>query len=394
MKYLVDLNARSLSENEDPGRVMRYVDISTVGRGTLVTEPVETTFVDAPSRARRLVQRGDTIVSTVRTYLRAIWPVNLDTDDLVVSTGFAVLGPRSGLEPRFLGWWCQSDVFVEEVVARSVGVSYPAINPSDLADIAMPLPPLGTQRAIADYLDAETARIDALIAKKRRLIELLDERNRAHIDHLIASSVNESRHVTLGQVMERLIDYRGATPVKSSAGVPLLTASNILDGRIDMDASRQFIDTSLYGEWMRRGLPQPGDLVLTTEAPLGEIALLDDVRVALAQRLILLRPRRDLVLPEYLFTYMRSGQGRRELLSRASGSTVMGIRTDRLRAMSVLVPSIRTQREIVAARRATDGRVGSGARLIRGQIDLLVEHRQALITAAVTGELEIQGVAA
>ena len=93
------------------------------------------TFAEAPARARRLVQSGDTIVSTVRTYLRAVWPVQGETGDLIVSTGFAVLSPGPRLDCRYLGWVAQSDPVIEEIVARSVGVSYPAINGSEIGDI-------------------------------------------------------------------------------------------------------------------------------------------------------------------------------------------------------------------------------------------------------------------
>lgn len=75
LKYIAGINERALSEDTEPDRQLRYIDISAVGRGGLVAEPEEMRFEDAPSRARRLVRHGDTILSTVRTYLRAVWPV-------------------------------------------------------------------------------------------------------------------------------------------------------------------------------------------------------------------------------------------------------------------------------------------------------------------------------
>ena len=180
LKHLARINERALPATTDPDREIRYVDIGSVGRGELVRRPERMRFADAPSRARRLVRDGDTIVSTVRTYLRAVWPIPGDGDDLVVSTGFAVLTPTE-VDPRYFSWWVRSDTFIEEVVARSVGVSYPAINASELGDLGMYLrllriliPEPRGQTAIADYLDIETGRIDALISKKRRMIDLLD----------------------------------------------------------------------------------------------------------------------------------------------------------------------------------------------------------------------------
>jgi len=133
-------------------------------------------FGEAPSRARRVLRPGDTILSTVRTYLRAAWTVRDTTDRFVASTGFVCLRPHPGVDPRYLGWVAQADTVVEEIVARSVGVSYPAVNPSEVGRIEVPQPALSKQRTIADYLDCETARIDALIAAKRRMIGVLRER--------------------------------------------------------------------------------------------------------------------------------------------------------------------------------------------------------------------------
>ncbi|MBA2556030.1 MAG: hypothetical protein H0V12_01590 [Chloroflexi bacterium] len=176
LKHLVRINARSLPETTDPECEFKYIDIGSVGRGVLLEEPQRLNFATAPSRARRLLRTGDTIISTVRTYLRAVWPIHDPSFDLVASTGFAVLTPGSRLDARYLGWLAQSDLVVEEIVARSVGVSYPAINALEIGRLRVPAIPLDDQRAIADFLDAETARIDALIAKKRRLIAALRER--------------------------------------------------------------------------------------------------------------------------------------------------------------------------------------------------------------------------
>ncbi|MHB8719293.1 MAG: restriction endonuclease subunit S domain-containing protein [Candidatus Dormibacteria bacterium] len=176
LKHVADLNPETLEETTNPDHAFRYIDIAATGRGDLVTEPESMTFGTAPSRARRVLRTGDTIMSTVRTYLRAVWTLRTGDRDLVASTGFVCLRPRKFMDPAFLGWTVQSDIVVEDVVARSVGVSYPAINPSQVGEIKISTFPVATQRAIADYLDRETARIDALIAAKRRMLELLEER--------------------------------------------------------------------------------------------------------------------------------------------------------------------------------------------------------------------------
>lgn len=192
VKYIARINQSALSESTDPDREVRYVDISSVGRGVLVAEPEVMTFSTAPSRARRLVSSGDTIVSTVRTYLRAVLPIKSPDPALVVSTGFAVLTPTADLDPGYFAWAVQSDPFVEEIVARSVGVSYPAINASEIGDIRLPVPALADQRAIADFLDRETARIDAITVTLERQVVLLRERRQALITAAVTGELDVS----------------------------------------------------------------------------------------------------------------------------------------------------------------------------------------------------------
>src|SRR5947208_2913921 len=95
---------------------------------------------------------------------------------------------------------------------------------------------------------------------------------------------------SIGDLIESLIDYRGKTPPKSDSGVPLITAK-VIKGGVILDEPREYIADGIFDAWMRRGLPRTGDILITTEAPLGEVAQVgEDARIALAQRVILLRP--------------------------------------------------------------------------------------------------------
>lgn len=192
LKHLVRINPQTLGEDTPSDREFRYIDIGATGRGRLDTEPVRMTFGEAPSRARRVLAPGDTIISTVRTYLRAVWTLTTPDRDLVGSTGFACLRPSPRIDAAFLGWLAQSDVIVEEVVARSVGVSYPAINPDAIGMIKVAVPPISRQRAIANHLDREVAHIDTLIEKLGRELTLLTERRQALITAAVTGQLDIS----------------------------------------------------------------------------------------------------------------------------------------------------------------------------------------------------------
>ena len=175
LKNHVVMNAFVLPEDTDSNYVFDYVDIGSVDMGRLSSGPETMRFGSSPSRARRIVRPGDTLVSTVRTYLKAVWTAPQFERNLIASTGFAVFTPGSGSVPDYLGYVCHSDPFTNAVSVGSVGIAYPAITEAALGFVPTCVPPLPEQRAIAHFLDRETGRIDAVVAKTREAIERLRE---------------------------------------------------------------------------------------------------------------------------------------------------------------------------------------------------------------------------
>jgi type I restriction enzyme S subunit len=144
--------------------------------------------------------------------------------------------------------------------------------------------------------------------------------------------------------MEAIIDYRGKTPNKVSSGVPLITAKIVKNGAIEPPT--EFVAEAEYEAWMTRGLPMPGDVILTTEAPLGEVAQLKHGHVALAQRIILLRGRKGELDNSYLAFLLQSDEVRKQLISRSSGTTVSGIKQSELRKVLLRLPPYEEQKRI------------------------------------------------
>jgi type I restriction enzyme, S subunit len=166
--------------------------------------------------------------------------------------------------------------------------------------------------------------------------------------------------ITIEEVMEKIIDYRGKTPKKSDMGVPLITAKIVKGGRIlPVD---EFIPESDYDSWMRRGLPKPNDVVMTMEAPLGEVAQLDNRKVALAQRLITLRGKPNLLDNTFLKYFMMSHYFQNLLKARASGTTVLGIKQSELRKISLLLPPLPEQRAIAHMLGSLDDKIEANRR--------------------------------
>lgn len=154
--------------------------------------------------------------------------------------------------------------------------------------------------------------------------------------------MSEWQTLPLEDCMTAIIDYRGKSPNKTTFGVPLITAKVVKGGRIE--TPDEFIAEADYEEWMSRGIPQAGDVVMTTEAPLGEVAQLDGRKVALAQRIITLRGKPGLLEQTFLKFLLQSKSVQEELRSRATGTTVVGIKQSELRKVNLTLPPYESQK--------------------------------------------------
>ena len=165
----------------------------------------------------------------------------------------------------------------------------------------------------------------------------------------------------LEDCMAAIIDYRGKSPEKTTFGVPLVTAKIVKGGRIEKP--EEFIAEADFDDWMRRGMPKPGDIVMTTEAPLGEVAQLDGRKVALAQRVITLRGKPDVLDNTFLKFLLQSNPVQEELRSRGTGTTVVGIRQSELRKVSLTLPPLAEQKAIAAVLGALDDKIELNRRM-------------------------------
>ena len=175
-----------------------------------------------------------------------------------------------------------------------------------------------------------------------------------HDKHLIKIKMEDA--------LEALIDYRGKTPKKSSCGISTLSAKSVKNGFIDYSQC-YFISRDEYKKFMVRGFPQKGDILLTTEAPLGVVAKLDRNDVAVAQRLLTLRGKKGLLDNDYLLYYLQSSAGQGALKARESGTTVTGIKQAEFRKIELVLPSIDTQKRIASILSSLDDKIKNSTQI-------------------------------
>ena len=167
--------------------------------------------------------------------------------------------------------------------------------------------------------------------------------------------MSEWKDYILEDVVEKFIDYRGKTPTKTTFGIPLMTAKIVKKGRL-LEPT-EFIANEDYESWMTRGFPEINDVLLTTEAPLGEVALIKNKNVALGQRLITLQTKKDLCDSIFLKYYFQSNEGQSILQSRASGTTVEGIKSAELKKIEISLPNLLDQRAIASVLTSLDDKI-------------------------------------
>lgn len=404
LKYAATINDDALGENTPPDYELKYIDIGNVDSEGRVHDIAEYRFEAAPSRARRLVRHGDVIISTVRTYLQAIAPIIEPPENLIVSTGFAVVRPLPGvLDQGFCRYALREPKFLSEVICRSVGVSYPAINASDLASIPIPFPQFPLQKAIAAYLDHETSKIDEMIGAKEQLLAILAEKRRALITDAVTRGLNPS-----APMKESGVDWLGEVPVHW----PVRRLAYQFRERDERNApDLSLLEVSVNHGVIRREFST--DKIESTASDFNtyKVARLGDIvfnKMRMWQGAVGAAPMDGLVSPDYvvaepigqLSSAFAAILFRIPAFSAECGRRSYGLVWDRLRLywdgfrdISVAIPPNDEQDAIVQSVTDRCSCMDAFRAEMQQSIDLLRERRAALISAAVTGQIDVEDAA-
>jgi type I restriction enzyme S subunit len=192
----------------------------------------------------------------------------------------------------------------------------------------------------------------------------------------------------LSEALATIIDYRGKAPNKTEVGIPLITARNVRKGYIEFDAGKEFIPEEEYQSWMCRGMPRPGDVLFTTEAPLGNVAMFpENGKYALAQRLVTMRGRQDRMLGEFLLYFLLSPGGARSVERLGTGSTAIGIKQSTLLTLEIPLPPLPEQRQIAAILSTWDTAIDQ----TRALLAAAQRRKKALMQQLLTGKKRLPG---
>ena len=272
-------------------------------------------------------------------------------------------------------------------------------------------PDLETQRQIAEFLDRETARIDLLIEKKQKFTDLLAEKRFSETSSLLSGElfVNEQQQKTsipfvrsipstwtetrMKNVCSRIIDCKNRTPDEVENGEYFVVRTTCVRNGLFVQSGGYCTDEKSYKEWTQRGKPQKYDVIFTREAPVGEACIAPaNLNFCLGQRTMIFRPDPKKVLPEYIVATVYSSIGKSYIGEKGKGSTVGHLRVPEVYNFPCLLPPIEAQRTILNELHKRTGHFDDLEQVTNVSIDRLKEYRSALITAAVTGQIDVKAV--
>lgn len=393
LKYIASCNDDTLNENTKPTYSFNYVDIGSVSKVAGIEKVQNLVFSEAPTRARRKAQDGDIALSTVRTYLEAIAPIRGEATNYIFSTGFAIIRPK-GVDKDFLRYALTDSSFLYQVMRESTGVSYPAINYSNVMNLSIALPSLIEQHDIVKYLNGETSKIDSLISEKRNFINLIEEKRQALISHVVTKGLDENV-----KMKDSGVEWIGEVPEhwelkKNKHVFSLITEKADCKGQFTIALENIQSMTGEYivteSEYAAEGVPfEEFDVLFGKLRPYLEKVYLCKRKGVSFGDILVFRPLRE-INPNFGY-FVMANQALIEIINSSTfGAKMPRARPDFIRDMWLPIPSIKEQMEISDFLNNQITKYSRLAVETKKTIELLKERRSALISAAVTGKIDVR----
>lgn len=307
--------------------------------------------------------------------------------DEIAAGGDLAIWKGHGLNAKFLAYVMNTPQLLKAKALASNGDIIVHASLKKMAEIPIPIPPLAEQKRIVAKIDAAFEKIDALKANA--------EKNLANAKELFQSALDEAMRSKKGWVEKRLgevynfIDYRGKTPTKIDNGIPLVTARNIRMGHLDYSV-RDFISVDEYKTRQSRGIAHKGDILFTTEAPLGFVALADLDEFSTGQRVITFQQYEGASLQlsnEFYYYYLQTKCFQDEIRKQATGATAQGIKASRLKNILIAVVPFTEQKQIASHLKSLSEKSKLLEQNYARQIADCTEMRQAILREAFEGRI-------
>ena len=343
-----------------------------------------------------------TLLMTSRATLVAI---KIAGTEVCTNQGFKSLIPKDSIDKWFLFYQMKNHKTQYE--RYGIGTTFLEVNKSDTDRFLLPFPKeKSTQTKIAQILTT----LDNVIEKTEATIEKYEAIKKGMMHDLFTRGIGSDGQVrpryeeapelykksALGWIPKEwriepisnvtsYVDYRGKTPPKSDSGIYLVTAKNVKFGYIDYNCSREYILPSSYESTMSRGKPLVGDVLITTEAPMGNVAQVNREGIALAQRIIKYRAADSELTNDFLKNTFLSDYFQNLLYSQSTGSTVTGIKGSKLHKLEIFIPMKNEQILINKRLNEIESLLNSEKEFLSKQTQL----KQGLMQDLLTGKVSV-----
>ena len=417
LKHASQVNPRKGSSDfeKDSGKLVTFLPMEKVSEDGRIDTSIQKPISDLWS-GYTYFERGDTIVAKITPCFENGKAAHLSDLGCPIgfgSTEFHVLRPRDEVsDGRFLYYLAFSHVFRETGEAFMTGAAGQKRIPTQFVEeFDLALPPLPEQRTIAAYLDLKTAQIDTLIAKKQRLIDLLQEQRTAVINRAVTQGLDpdapmqDSGIEWLGEVpahwsLPKLkwittkigsgSTPRGGSEVYQEDGVIFLRSQNIQFDGLDLE-DVAYISENIHAD-MERSAVEPGDVLLNiTGASIGRCTYVprDFDPANVNQHVCIVRPM-DAITSEYLQVVLASKVGQYQVFSLQDGSSREGLNFAQLGSFAIPLPDIEEQKAIARAAKTETDKIDEVVSREKKEINLLQELRTSLISEVVTGKIDVR----
>ncbi|WP_414835384.1 restriction endonuclease subunit S [Bacillus sp. Ba 3] len=316
--------------------------------GTFTTETISFVSYETAKKLKK-VDTGDVVITNTSENLKDVGKAVVYLGKVQAVTGghATIFKPSNQISGKYFAYFTQTEMFASQKRKYAKGTKVIDVSTTDMSKIIIPIPPLKVQEEIVRILDAFTEHTAELTEELTEELTARKKQYEYYRDKLLTFDEGEVEWKALGEVCD-YVDYRGKTPKKTSNGIFLVTAKNIRMGYIDYQSSQEFISEDDYDLVMRRGLPEIGDVLITTEAPCGFVAQVDQKNIALAQRVIKYRSKDERFTNSFLKHYLMGGEFQKKLHQAATGATVKGIKGSKLHKLTIPIPSLAEQDRIVS----------------------------------------------
>jgi len=312
-------------------------------------------------------------------------PIYINEKFWNVDTAFGLYPKNENdMDKRFVYYLCLGIDFK----SMNRGTTIPSLVKSELQSIQILFPKsLIKQQKIVAILDEAFGAIEKAKENAKRNLAHAKELFESYLQSVFENTTIDWEICNLENHI-KLIDYRGRTPVKTESGVRLITAKNVKIGYLQLEP-QEFIATDNYESWMSRGIPNFGDIIFTTEAPLANVAQINTTeKLAFAQRIIVMQPNPNKVNQTFLKYLLLSNPIRTKILSSGTGATVLGIKSSLLKKIEIYFPkSIIDQQTIVKKLDTLSEQTKNLEKIYEQKIINLDELKKSILQKAFNGEL-------